>query len=198
MMAKNEYIAENSGENAGLIVGHNSGDIHVTLQQAVKIPSLISSVVRTLGDICSLYDIDENANDFHEYKPDEKIEYNSVVKYREIIKEFATYYSVCDRHLNIYDDSNIRGKAKILKCVHIWYLRAKGEILAENTKSNKTEMEIVRENADRIIDMVKTKIYEAITGAKELDNIYAEDIEVGIECFTCFCFMECKILEKPK
>ena len=83
------------------------------------------------------------------------------------------------------------------RCVHLWYLQAKGEIIAENIQTGKSYIEIVRENSDRIIDMVKIKIRDAVMGAKEFDTMYVEDIELGIECFTCFCFMECKILERP-
>lgn len=196
-MTKNEFKTENSGDNQGLIIGQNTGIINYSLQRVVKIPSLISTVVKSLGEICSQDDYNENADNLQEYKPDEKIEYNCVVKYKEIIREFSVYYSICDNHLNIYDDSNIRGKAKILKCVRLWYLQAKGEIIAENIQSGKSEIEIVRENSDRIIDMVKSKIHNAVMGAKEFDTMYIEDIELGIECFTCFCFMECKILERP-
>ena len=95
--------------------------------------------------------------------------------------------------MNAYDDSNISGKARILKCVHLWYLQAKGEIIAENIQTGKSDIEIVRKNSDRIIDMVKIKILDAVMGAKEFDTMYIEDIELGIECFTCFC----KILERP-
>ena len=76
-------------------------------------------------------------------------------------------------------------------------IQAKGEIIAENIQTGKSYIEIVRKNSDRIIDMVKIKIRDAVMGAKEFDTMYVEDIELGIECFTCFCFMECKILERP-
>ena len=132
-----------------------------------------------------------------EFKPDDKIEYNGVIVYREIIKEFSAYYLTCDSYLNAYDDSHIRGKAKILKCVHMWYLRAKGQVLSENKESGKNEMDIVRENSDRIIDMVKDQILRVVQESGEMETTYQEDMELGIACFTCYCFMECKILEKP-
>jgi len=196
-MTKKQIKTENSGENQGLIVGENSGNINVSIQKVIKIPSLIATVVTRLGEICVQDYYSDTIDNFQEYKPDEKIEYNCVVKYKEVIKEFSAYYSICENYLNAYDDSNICGKAKILKCVRVWYLQAKGEIIAENVKTNQSEIEIVRQNSDRIIDMVKIKIRDAVMGAKEFESVYIEDIELGIECFTCFCFMECKILEKP-
>lgn len=196
-MTKNEFKIENSGENQGIIVGQNRGNINLSIQRVVKIPSLIATVVKTLGAMCVQEDYHDNADNLQEYRPDEKIEYNRVVKYKEIINEFSAYYSTCENYLNIYDDSNICGKARILKCVRVWYLQAKGEIIAENIQTGKSDIEAVRQNSDRIIDMVKDKIRDAVMGAKEFESVYIEDIELGIECFTCFCFMECKILERP-
>lgn len=196
-MTRNEIKTENSGDNHGVIIGQNSGDVHVSIQKAVKIPSLIANVVKTIGEMCAQDDFGDNIDNFQEYRLDEKIEYNCVVKYKEIITEFSAYYSICEKHLNAYDDSNISGKARILKCVRMWYLQAKGELIGRNIQTGKNAIDIVRENSDKIIDMVKTKIRDAVMGSKEFDNMYIEDIELGVECFTCFCFMECKILEKP-
>lgn len=196
-MTRNQFEIENSGENQGVFVGQNNGNINVSIQKAIKIPSLIATVVKTLGEICVQSDFGDNIDTLQEYRPDEKIEYNCVVKYKEIIREFSTYYLVCENHLNAYDDSNISGKARILKYVHVWYLQAKGEIIAENKQTDKSDIEIIRENSDRIIDMVKMKILNAVMRTGEFDGTYIEDIELGIECFTCFCFMECKILERP-
>lgn len=61
----------------------------------------------------------------------------------------------------------------------------------------KGEMDIVRENADNIIEKVKQHILKVVRESGEMEVTYQEDMELGIECFTCYCFMECKILEKP-
>ncbi len=194
-MIKKEYKIENSGYNQGIMVGNNEGEINVTLQQAVKMPSLISTVVVALGNVCSSMEMPSGNNDYCEYKPDDKIEYNCVIKYKDIIKYYSAYHSTCEKHLNAYDDSNIRGKAKILRCVHEWYMEAKGDVLLRNRNSEKAEMDIVRENSDNIIDMVKGRIHKCVIDSHEL--MLMEDMELGIACFTCYCFMECKILEKP-
>ena len=194
-MIKKENKIENSGYNQGLMVANNDGNINVTLQEAVKIPSLISTVVASLGDICSMEEVPLGSNDYRSYMPDDKIEYNCVIKYKDIIKQHVAYYPICEQYLNAYDDSNIRGKAKILGCVHGWYMDAKGDILLRNRDSQKAEIDIIRENSDNIIDMVKERIWKAVIDSHEI--MLREDMELGIRCFTCFCFMECKILEKP-
>lgn len=196
-MINDKYSIENSGENSGVMVANNSGHLYVNLQKIVKIPSLISGLIKSLGNACIAEEYATGGADMHEYKPDDKIEYNGVVAYRDIIKEFAAYYLTCDNYLNAYDDSNIGGKAKILKCVHMWYLYAKGEVLLENNDAEKSEIDIIRGNSDRIIDLVREKILRVIQESGEMENIYQEDLELGITCFICYCFMECKILEKP-
>lgn len=171
-MTKSEYKVDNSGDNQGVIVGQNTGTINLSIQNAIKIPSLISTVVQALGIACATEDISSKIGTPKEYKPDEKIEYNCVIRYKYVIKEFATYYSTCESYLNAYDDSNIRGKARILKCVHLWYLDAKGEILAENKDKDKSDIEVIRQNSDRIIDMVKDRIFETVINSKEIDSVY--------------------------
>lgn len=188
---------ENSGENSGAIVGNNYGSIVLNMQNVVKIPSLISELVRLLGDACCEEEYATGGGIIKTFKPDEKIKYNCVIKYKCIIEEFSEYYSTCESYLNAYDDSNIRGKAKILKCVHMWYLEAKGLVLSENKASSKDELDIIRDNSDRIIDMVKDKMISIIQDSGDMDITYREDFELGIACFICYCFMECKILEKP-
>lgn len=196
-MISDKYSIQNSGENSGVMVGSNRGNIYINMQKAVKIPSLISNLVKLLGNVCIDEEYSASAVNIQEFRPDDKIEYNGVIVYREIIKEFSAYYLTCDNYLNAYDDSHIRGKSKILKCVHMWYLRAKGQVLSENKDSGKKEMDIVRENSDNIIDMVKDQILRVVQESGEMETAYQEDMELGIACFTCYCFMECKILEKP-
>ena len=198
-MISDKNSVENNGKNFGVMVANNSGAINITLNKANKMPSLISGLVKLLGNACSKEEYQISPFEIKKFTPDEKTEYNSVDIYRDIIKEFAAYYLICENYLDVYDNSNIRGKAKILKCVHMWYLRAKGEILLENKSTQKEELEIIRENSDRIIDMVKEQILKIVRESSEFDNtiIYTEDLELGVECFTCYCFMKCKILEKP-
>lgn len=196
-MINDKYSVENSGENTGVMVANNSGNIYVDLQKVVKIPSLIPSLIKSLGNACVAEEYSAGKADMHEYKPDDKIEYNCVVAYRDIIKEFAEYYLTCENYLNAYDDSNIGGKAKILRWVHMWYLYVKGGVLLENNDTEKSEIDIIRANSDKIIDLVRKQILRVVQESGEMENIYQEDLELGITCFLCYCFMECKVLEKP-
>lgn len=192
---KTEII--NSGVNHGAIVAENYGDIYLTLEKRREIPSLIAAIVKYLGAECVGMD-DDPGKIPKGFKTDEKISYNAVVRYKEIIENFSVYYDLCNTHLNIYDNAHIKGKARILQCVHIWYMEEKGKILASFKDSKLDNIEIVKQNSDELIDRVKAKIYEAVNHAANSKELYLEDLEIGVICFTCYCFMECKILEKPK
>lgn len=111
-MISDKYRVENCGDNSGVMVANNNGSIYFTMQKAIRIPSLISNVVKVLGNVCIDEEYSASGVNIQEFKPDDKIEYNGVVVYKEIIKEFAAYYSTCDNYLNAYDDSNIRGRLK--------------------------------------------------------------------------------------
>ncbi len=200
-MTRNDYKIDNSGNNQGLIVAENKGSIQVSIKKIERIPSCVSIIVKSLGEVCLNDDIEKIFNlkklQLKEFKPDEKIEYNCVVKYKDIIRCFSSYHPVCERYLNAYDDSNMRGKSKILNYVYLNYLEAKGIVLLENKDSDKKDIDIIRQNSDRLIDMVQNDILEIVKANNEIDVMYIEDIKLGVTCFICYCFMECKILEKP-
>lgn len=45
-MISDKYRVENCGDNSGVMVANNSGSIYFTMQKAIRIPSLISNVVK--------------------------------------------------------------------------------------------------------------------------------------------------------
>lgn len=186
----------NSGTNRGIMVANNSGNINLTINETRKIPSLISVVVKSLGNTCMEVDVPNSVNALLEFKPDKKLKHNCVIKYKDIIRDFSMYYLHCDSILNMYDNSNMGSKARILRCVHIWYLEEKGNLLLSLKDLDKTELGKIQDNADYLIDKVKERILEIVKNT-DFDELCIEDIEIGITCFICYCFMECKILEKP-
>lgn len=77
MKDKNVQV-QNDGQNSGIMVAENYGDINVKINKAIKIPSLIANLVKLLGDTY-LDEKIEDINDFRAYKINEKIEYNCVI-----------------------------------------------------------------------------------------------------------------------
>lgn len=196
MLNPGEMNIDNSGANEGIIIGLNSGPINYMIKEPVKIYSMISSVVKTLSSVCVDDENLEYIENLEAFRLEQKMEYNSIIKYKEIIQEHAIYYTHCEDMLNIFDDSNIGSKSKILRCVRNWYLERKGQLILESQNNDITDIDVIRMNADSIIDGVIFKMKQNIYDSNPLISI--EEIEIGIICFVCYSFMKCKILEKPK
>lgn len=193
----NNLAVDNKGENTGIIIGTNSGPINL-LENAVKIPSLISIIVKKFGTLCcNDIDEEESSSTFVPFKPNDKIDYNNVIKYKEIIYQYSIYYESCEQTLNIYDDSHIGSKAKILNCIKLWYSKSKGALLLELKECKLSDIEKIKNNADRLIDEVIEQIHSAIKNSKDFSDTSYEELDLGIICFVCYCFMKCKILERP-
>lgn len=193
----NQASIESNGTNNGVVVANNSGIINLNCENVVRLPSLISGIVKAMANLEEPDMKGGNNIDLKPYKPEDKIEYNHIIKYKDIIKEYSGYYTYCNETMNIFDNSNLGSKRKILKLVYNWYLEAKGELIKKNQKAKMSDIEIIRANSDQLIDSVKDRIYDISIKYSADSSACVEDIELGVICFTCFCFMECKILEKP-
>jgi hypothetical protein len=191
---KRNININNNGSNPGLMVGQHYGPLILQLPNNVKIPSHLALIVKTLSSVCFIPET-SNIQDLSIYKTEDKLLYNCVIQYREIINEYAKYYPHCDKAMNLYDDSNIGSKNRILFWVKICYLEYKGALMRSN--DNVPEIDIVRTNSDLLISKVAQRIKDTILQSVDCVNINYEDLELGIYCFVCYCFMECKILEKP-
>lgn len=194
MLTKNEIHTENSGSNSGMIVGINTGTISLQSQNIVKMPSHIACIVKSLGAL-DMGDGDSSTRINIPFTTDAKLKFNHVVKYKEIIKENSIFFSQCEDILNLYDNSNIGSKNRILQCVRKWYLEEKGNLLL--TYDNENQTEIVRTYADALIDKVSERIKHTILSSVNMMEMSQEDLELGTSCFVCYCFMKCKILENP-
>jgi hypothetical protein len=196
-MQKNEkdISLENSGSNSGVIVAQHNGPMILQLQNNVKIPSHIAIIVKTLGPVCFATERG-NSQPLYVFKPEDKLKYNCVIQYKEIINEYAIYYTHCDSAMNLYDNSNIGSKSRILLWVKTCYLECKGELI-KSKKDDELDIDVVRNNSDLLISKVIQRVRDIIMQSIDSTYISQEDLELGIYCFICYCFMECKILEKP-
>lgn len=197
MSNRQQLQLENNGNNHGTMVGVNNGTINnVTLTNIARLPSIISSIIKSIIDKLPENLQDSNILSMAPFTIEGKLDFNNVIKYREIINDSSVYYDMCNRILDVYDDSNLGGKEKILKTVHQLYLEEKGDILRKHCDS-KSPQEVIRSNSDVLIDAVKVKISEMIRNDLGTTGVYEEELLLGLTCFICYCFMECKILERP-
>jgi len=195
----------NSGHNNGFMAGEVHGDIIINSTNGTKkLPSLIPQLIEKLAEITDLTDEEieriyrVNIDDTTAYNINEKISYNNIIKYRSIIDEYSYYGSICDEAFNVIDNNNMGCKRKILRSITLIYKESKGQLLLENGSSGLDEIDIIRKNADRIIDEIKRTLEERIIDDHDGQYICIEDVGVGLIRIICYAFVECKILEKPR
>ncbi len=158
-----------------------------------KIPSILTELIKQLA---SIDEEDENNDvDVSPYNPEEKIEFNHVIKYKEILMEYTKFYINCDNILNSIDNYNPGRKNKILKSVKIIYDKTVGEIMLSHIKANR--IEIVRNNSDMIIELVERELRQRIENDSISESLTQEDVDIGLLIFICYAFNKCKVLEKP-
>ncbi len=154
----------------------------------IKKPRLLNQAVDAIAEI----DFEDNKDEeiLKVFNIEEKIKYNSIKKYKYIIKENSKYYGKLN---SLYAELEKQGsfkKIKLLKIISHLYLEVKGELVPDA----KNEMAIIRSNADEIFRRVEMKIYEKIDR-----NISSyDDIIIAIPIIMVDAFMECKILEPPE
>lgn len=206
----NDFSLENSGQNSGVMASAIHGNVDnsthntfITPEKRRILPSLISKTIEKLAEL-SLIPEDEldklykiNKEDLTSYNIPKKISHNHVIKYKGILEEYSQYSSICDEAFNIIDNNYFGCKTRILRSIKLLYDGEKGRLLLQHKDSDKEEIEIIRENADNIIDNIRLELKRKIL-QDEVVNIIEEDLEVGLIRVLCYSFVECKILEKPE
>lgn len=212
LKSKPNTSVDNKGENQGVMAneihGHvdNSRTYNVILperEKQRKLPSLIPQIVEALADLTVLPEdeIDKiykvNIEDLTSYDIPKKITHNNLIQYKDVIEEYSQYGRICEEAFNIVDNSMMGAKGKILRDIRHLYRNFKGQLLRQNQDSKLEEIDIIRKNADLIIDMIKDELEKRIL-ADSNTNILVEDLEDGLIRILCYSFVECKILEKPR
>lgn len=213
-MAKNKPNVSlgNEGENQGVMAGEihgqvdNSRNYNIILPEREnqrKYPSLIPPIVEALAMLTVLpeEEIDKiyrvNKEDLTSYDIPKKILYNNLIIYKDVIDEYSQYGLICEEAFNIVDNSMMGAKGKILRDIRHLYRKFKGQLLREYQSTELEAIDIIRQNADLIIDMIKTELEKRILADGDI-NILVEDLEDGLIRILCYSFVECKILEKPR
>ncbi|MBQ3408504.1 MAG: hypothetical protein IJH12_04795 [Clostridia bacterium] len=184
----------NNLDNKGLLKGNMIGtQINNYYENNYsKIPSLLSQLIKELSKISQEHEFEDI--DTIPFNPEEKIEYNNVIKYKWLLIEYTKFYINCDNILNSLDNFNPGCKKKILTSIKIIYEKVVGNFLL--LENNKDRLAVIRNNADSLIDKIEEKLREKVEN-NNLD-LSQEDIDIGLLIIICYAFNECKILDKPK
>lgn len=151
-------------------------------------PSMLKNTINAIADI-NINDLDKEERTTT-FNPKDKIEYNFIKRNVSLINEYKIYYHKIN---TLYDELEIQGsikKEKLLASIELIYTEVKGTYVLDNSNP----IEIIRKNADNIID----DIYNILNEKVEKSSFWEEDIVLGIRLIMVDAFMRCKILEEPK
>ena len=138
----------------------------------------------------------DKKNIYDIYDIDGKVSYNNLFKYRDIVDDYGEYYYVCNTALDNVNLAYKSGKKKILRDISEMYKFEKRKLL-EGCDKRENIQDIIKENSDSIIDNIKKALIEKIRISYNEENLLEEDLNYCASIFVCYCFVECKILEKP-
>jgi hypothetical protein len=150
-------------------------------------PSMLKNTINAISNL-SLEDILES-EELNVYNPKLKLNYNAVKTNYSLIQDYKVYQG---RINSLYDELERQGsikKEKLLSNVNQIYTKIKGRYVLDSENS----LEIIRINADSILDDVFDELY----GQLENSSFFKEDIILGVRLILVDAFIRCKILEEP-
>ena len=177
----------NINNNSGVIA--NNLDVKVIASSFQN--SVLAKIIKILiteGDL-----ICEEVSPPYEVK--DKILYNNLKIYKDIIYAYYSLSFKCDKILNDLDNNFPSCKGKILRYINRIYLRAKTKVFNEKKCTN--EIECIRENSDYIFQLIISELKVFINRCEEVKSIEQESIDEYIYIIVIYAFTECKILERP-
>lgn len=152
------------------------------------------SLLKLAIDAIASTDFEDIQNDSgptpHVFNIVNKIEYNSVVRNRDLINEYKVFYS---RIASLYAELEIQGsfkKEKLLRNIRQIYFKIRGKYVGISDNA----IAIIQSNADNIIEDIEE---ELIKSCDAFQTIFEEDISFGVSIIMVDAFMRCKILEEP-
>lgn len=151
-------------------------------------PSMLKNTINAISNI-NISELDKKEK-ITTFNPKDKIKFNSIKKNVALINEYKIYYHKIN---SLYDELEIQGsikKEKLLASIELIYTEVKGKYILDSAN----QIDIIRENADNIID----DVYNILNEKVENSSFWEEDIILGIRLIMVDAFMRCKILEEPK
>lgn len=123
------------------------------------------------------------------FKIEDKITYNAIKRNKSLIEEYRIYQGKVN---SLYDELEKQGsfkKENLLRNIRRIYLKVKGRYV----KDSKNDIDIVKENADNIIENVENELLLLVEGHQG----HPENVSFGVSVIMVDAFMRCKILEEP-
>ncbi|HHF7348579.1 TPA: ABC-three component system protein [Legionella feeleii] len=158
--------------------------------------SNISSILATvLPDIARITNDDGfSVNDLKPYDISNKIEYNNVKAFKEILNEYGQYGNKIDGLYQEFDNNSPGFIKSISRYFKSKYLIVKAQFQIE--LPDLTIIEVIQKNSDKILRTILDEFINDLKSSKDL-TINIEELQTCALCVICHALINCKILEKP-
>ena len=142
-------------------------------------PSVITYVINCLADI-SLAEVNIIPDTkLFDYIP--KIDFNKLVKWKNIVIEYAVYSVLVDNIYSQYDKLGVNKSLTVLSSLHDLYL---------NLSTNY--------DGDELFDKLLEEVYKIVDGDNTCnESLTREELLMNIKIVLVDSFVKCKIFEKP-
>jgi len=129
---------------------------------------------------------------------DEKIEYNRVSVFSEVIIDNVGYMDLIESLILTFDDEDPGAQKRFLYAIGQKYKTAKRELfmgLADRPVTAEQKLNAIRVGSDELVLKVSELIVDIKTG---FPGVPTELIEWARQLIVCYGFINCKILEPPR
>ncbi len=174
-MAKNEITIENV-----------EGDVNFGKSPEENVASIINIII---GDIVSCAVKIDRIDRTFPSKISNKIDHNNLRQKRIIIQEYKSYSSQIEKAYIIADEQVINGKEIAMSMLNNMYFKALDKFDIDMTK--------IKKHADEIVDDIIKQLRKFIYKSANINSLYKEQVEIGINVVVAHAFVECLILENP-
>ena len=173
--------------NKGNSTGYQAENINI--YNVIRNTSILADVVNAISKINL---DDEGIFGAVKEKPiiEDKINHNSIEKYRYLIDDYQIYGKELGKIYNTLEKEKPGRKAKLLRVISDFYKKEKGVI---STDGN---FEDIKNNSDLIIENIINQIETEIVKSSNL-NADNEDVKNATSIVVADAFIACKILENP-
>lgn len=179
-MAKNELTIENV-----------EGDVNLGKSPEENVDSIINIIIKDI--VSCAVKIDRRDRTFPS-KISKKIDHNNLQQKRRIIQEYKSYSSQIEKSYIIVDEQVINGKEIAMGMLNNMYFNALDKFDIDTFDIDMTK---IKEHADEIVDNIIKQLRKFVYKSSNVNSLYKEQIEIGINVVVAHAFVECLILENP-
>ncbi len=153
-------------------------------------PSLLNMVITAISEIELDAEEEASSPNMEAFAIEAKISHNDIKRNKALIDEYKVFYMKVNSLYQILEEQGSFKKENLLRNIRSIYVQIKGKYIGNDGNP----MQIIRDNADNIIEDVQDKL---LVMAEEKTINCSEDISFGVSLIMVDAFMRCKILEEP-